>query len=68
MAASSSSASLFGFRDEDPNPMKQQHSLPPSSSAIPAAAPSQKKKRNQPGTPSKFFSTILLIAIISYNL
>ncbi|GAU18017.1 hypothetical protein TSUD_51270 [Trifolium subterraneum] len=53
MAASSSSASLFGFRDEDPNPMKQQHSLPPSLSATPAAAaPSQKKKRNQPGTPT----------------
>ncbi|KAK2350001.1 protein indeterminate-domain 5, chloroplastic [Trifolium repens] len=63
MAASSSSASLFGFRDEDPNPMKQQHSLPPSSSATPAAvaaAPSQKKKRNQPGTPNPDAEVIAL--------
>ncbi|PNY10493.1 zinc finger protein NUTCRACKER-like [Trifolium pratense] len=62
MAASSSSASLFGFRDEDPNPMKQQHSLPPSSSAAPAvaAAPSQKKKRNQPGTPNPDAEVIAL--------
>ncbi|XP_014514311.1 protein indeterminate-domain 5, chloroplastic [Vigna radiata var. radiata] len=51
MAASSSSASLFGFREEDQNQMKQQHSLTPSSSATPAAPPPQKKKRNQPGTP-----------------
>ncbi|KAG4907435.1 hypothetical protein JHK82_056093 [Glycine max] len=51
MAASSSSASLFGFREEDQNQMKQQHSLTPSSSTTPAAPPPQKKKRNQPGTP-----------------
>ncbi|KAL5194665.1 Protein indeterminate-domain 5, chloroplastic [Glycine soja] len=53
MAASSSSASLFGFREEDQNQMKQQHSLTPSSSSTPAAPPPQKKKRNQPGTPCK---------------
>ncbi|KAG5005422.1 hypothetical protein JHK82_029446 [Glycine max] len=52
MAASSSSASLFGFREEDQqNQMKQQHSLTPSPSTTPAAPPPQKKKRNQPGTP-----------------
>nr|KYP69164.1 Zinc finger protein MAGPIE [Cajanus cajan] len=51
MAASSSSASLFGFREEDQNQMKQQHSLTPPSSTPPAAPPPQKKKRNQPGTP-----------------
>ncbi|KAI4313460.1 hypothetical protein L6164_026442 [Bauhinia variegata] len=50
MAASSSSASLFGIREEDQNLMKQQHSSTPSSSSAPAAPP-QKKKRNQPGTP-----------------
>ncbi|KAK7357857.1 hypothetical protein VNO80_17154 [Phaseolus coccineus] len=51
MATSSSSASLFGFREDDQNQMKQQHSLTPSSSTTPAAPPPQKKKRNQPGTP-----------------
>lgn len=62
MAASSSSASLFGFREEDPNPMnQQQHSLPPSSStATPAAAPAPKKKRNQPGTPNPDAEVIAL--------
>ncbi|CAL5210141.1 unnamed protein product [Lathyrus oleraceus] len=63
MAASSSSASLFGFREEDPNQMnQQQHSLPPSSTtAAPApAATSQKKKRNQPGTPNPDAEVIAL--------
>ncbi|CAL0320610.1 unnamed protein product [Lupinus luteus] len=49
MAASSSSVSLFGFRqvDQNQNQMNQQH----SSSETPLAPP-QKKRRNQPGTPS----------------
>ncbi|OIW12724.1 hypothetical protein TanjilG_24657 [Lupinus angustifolius] len=55
MAASSSSASLFGFREEDQNQMNQQH----SSSATPAAPP-QKKKRNQPGTPNPDAEVIAL--------
>ncbi|RDX78826.1 Protein indeterminate-domain 5, chloroplastic, partial [Mucuna pruriens] len=58
MAASSSSASLFGFREEDQNQMKQQHSLTPSSSTTPAAPPPQKKKRNQPGTPCNSLNSI----------
>ncbi|THG01955.1 hypothetical protein TEA_027892 [Camellia sinensis var. sinensis] len=33
MAASSSSAAFFGMREEDQNPMKQQHSAAPTSSA-----------------------------------
>ncbi|KAL5070730.1 hypothetical protein RYX36_021617 [Vicia faba] len=65
MAASSSSASLFGFREEDPNQMnQQQHSLPPSSAtaapAAAAAATAQKKKRNQPGTPNPDAEVIAL--------
>ncbi|XP_061364725.1 protein indeterminate-domain 5, chloroplastic-like [Gastrolobium bilobum] len=60
MAASSSSASLFGYREEDQNQMnQQQHSMTPSSSTIPAAPP-QKKKRNQPGTPNPDAEVIAL--------
>ncbi|CAL0316211.1 unnamed protein product [Lupinus luteus] len=56
MAASSSSASLFGFReDQDQNQMNQQHS-----SSATAAAPTQKKKRNQPGTPNPDAEVIAL--------
>ncbi|KAF7827535.1 protein indeterminate-domain 5, chloroplastic [Senna tora] len=56
MAASSSSASLFGIREGDQNPMNPQHSsatTPASSATAAAPPPPQKKKRNQPGTPSK---------------
>ncbi|KAK7280558.1 hypothetical protein RJT34_25622 [Clitoria ternatea] len=60
MAASSSSAPLFGFREDDQNQMKQQHSLTPSSSTAPAAPPPQKKKRNQPGTPNPDAEVIAL--------
>ncbi|KAL2324023.1 hypothetical protein Fmac_023081 [Flemingia macrophylla] len=63
MAASSSSASLFGFREEDQNQMKQQHSLTPPSSTPPAAPPPQKKKRNQPGTPCKSYPDAEVIAL-----
>ncbi|XP_019451428.1 PREDICTED: protein indeterminate-domain 5, chloroplastic-like isoform X2 [Lupinus angustifolius] len=57
MAASSSSVSLFGFRetDQNQNQMNQQH----SSSATPPAPP-QKKKRNQPGTPNPDAEVIAL--------
>ncbi|KAE9611539.1 hypothetical protein Lal_00011717 [Lupinus albus] len=55
MAASSSSASLFGFREEDQNQMNQQHS-----SSVTPAAPPQKKKRNQPGTPNPDAEVIAL--------
>ncbi|CAL0300536.1 unnamed protein product [Lupinus luteus] len=58
MAASSSSASLFGFREEDQN-QSQLNQQQDSSSATPAAPP-QKKKRNQPGTPSPDAEVIAL--------
>ncbi|XP_050232708.1 protein indeterminate-domain 5, chloroplastic isoform X2 [Mercurialis annua] len=49
MATSSSSVPFFGIRDEDQNPMKQQHSSTPTSSSAQAQAqPAQKKRRNQP--------------------
>ncbi|KAA8529927.1 hypothetical protein F0562_034469 [Nyssa sinensis] len=50
MEVSSSSASLFGMREEDQNQIKQQNSSTPTSSTAPTA-PAQKKRRNQPGTP-----------------
>ncbi|XP_054824597.1 protein indeterminate-domain 5, chloroplastic-like isoform X2 [Prosopis cineraria] len=60
MAASSSSASLFGIRgDQGPMMNPQQHSSTPSSSTT-AAAPPQKKKRNQPGTPNPDAEVIAL--------
>ncbi|KAI9073514.1 hypothetical protein K1719_044510 [Acacia pycnantha] len=60
MAASSSSASLFGIRG-DQNPMnQQQHSSTTPTSSTNAAAPSQKKKRNQPGTPNPDAEVIAL--------
>ncbi|KAJ7954472.1 putative Zinc finger protein [Quillaja saponaria] len=50
MAASSSSAPLFGIREEDQNQMNQQHPSTPSSSIAPAGPPTEpKRKRNQPG-------------------
>ncbi|KAE9589233.1 putative transcription factor C2H2 family [Lupinus albus] len=57
MAASSSSVSLFGFRevDQNQNQMNQQHS-----SSATLAAPPQKKKRNQPGTPNPDAEVIAL--------
>ncbi|KAE8724564.1 Protein indeterminate-domain 6 [Hibiscus syriacus] len=53
---SSSSGHFFGITEENQNQMKILHSSTPTSSTRPPVDPSplpQKKKRNQPGTPSK---------------
>ncbi|KAJ0037727.1 hypothetical protein Pint_22543 [Pistacia integerrima] len=55
--SASSSAPFFEIREEDQNQMKLQHSSTPTSSSAPAP-PTQKKKRNQPGTPSKFICEV----------
>ena len=53
MAAASSSAPFFGrAREEHQNQIIQQHSSTATSSTVPTTGP-QKKRRNQPGTPSK---------------
>uniref|UniRef100_A0A6N2M219 C2H2-type domain-containing protein n=1 Tax=Salix viminalis TaxID=40686 RepID=A0A6N2M219_SALVM len=53
MAAASSSAPFFGRpRKENQNQITQQHSSATTTSTVPATEP-QKKRRNQPGTPSK---------------
>jgi len=53
MAAASSSAPFFGrVREEHQNQIIQQHSSTATSSTVPTTGP-QKKRRNQPGTPSK---------------
>ncbi|KAK3015947.1 hypothetical protein RJ639_007789 [Escallonia herrerae] len=49
--AASSSAMFFGMREEDQAQMITKHSTAPVSSASPTPA-AQKKRRNQPGTPS----------------
>ncbi|KAK3013081.1 hypothetical protein RJ639_008678 [Escallonia herrerae] len=50
--AASSSTMFFGTREEDRAQMITKHSAAPVSSASPTPA-AQKKRRNQPGTPSK---------------
>ncbi|KAF8398816.1 hypothetical protein HHK36_014676 [Tetracentron sinense] len=56
MAAASSSTTFFGIREDEQNLMKQQSSTPTSSTA-PITVP-QKKRRNLPGTPSKFICEV----------
>ena len=65
-------SSFFGLGDEDPSQMKQQQaSLNP-----PAAAPADstqttaapvKKKRNLPGTPSKYLNTLVITSHASHT-
>ncbi|KAL6970102.1 hypothetical protein U1Q18_029807 [Sarracenia purpurea var. burkii] len=55
MVTSTSSAAFFGLREGDQNQMKQQHSSAATwSAAAPTEPAVQKKRRNQPGTPSKY--------------
>ncbi|KAF7809385.1 protein indeterminate-domain 4, chloroplastic [Senna tora] len=66
MAAFSSSATVFGNREDDDQiqmkQLQQHNSLTPSSSTAP-----QKKKRNQPGNPSKYHPADELINFIKIS-
>ncbi|XP_068639716.1 protein indeterminate-domain 5, chloroplastic-like [Aristolochia californica] len=67
MAAASSSTPFFGIREEDqqikqqqPQQQQQSSASTPTSSATPATAQPQKKKRNLPGTPNPDAEVIAL--------
>ena len=58
MAATSSSTSFFGIREENQSQITHPHPHPQSTttsatSSAPSTTVPQKKRRNQPGTPSK---------------
>ncbi|MBA0862337.1 hypothetical protein Goshw_007257, partial [Gossypium schwendimanii] len=56
--ASSSSGPFFGIREENQSQTKQQQHTPTSSTGPVDPSPPPKKKRNQPGTPSKFICEV----------